>query len=93
YSNNKSAWMTMQLWNNWLKWFDFTLEKKSVLLIDNCPAHTDEIADEPTSNDIIEELVDGLRINCTNNLTMSAEDFVNIDSSVITTELPTDEVI
>ncbi|CAJ0881277.1 2467_t:CDS:2 [Entrophospora sp. SA101] len=64
----------MQLWNNWLKWFDFTLEKKSVLLIDNCPAHTDgshlglkiynrtlEIADEPTSNDILEELVDGLR--------------------------------
>ncbi|CAJ0751691.1 14408_t:CDS:2 [Entrophospora sp. SA101] len=55
-----------------------------------------EIADEPTSNDILEELVDGLRkvnINCTNNLTMSAEDFVNIDSSVITTELPTDEDI
>jgi hypothetical protein len=191
YSNNKSAWMTMQLWNNWLKWFDSTLKKKSILLIDNCPAHTDgshlglknlqviylppnttshiqpcdagiihnfkvnyqntlvskwikdldegndvkkinikqaidivgeawdnvkeetikncwkkteilppsrtiEIADEPTSNDILEELVDGLRkvnINHTNNLIMSAEDFVNIDSGVITTELPTDEDI
>ncbi|CAJ0843322.1 10462_t:CDS:2, partial [Entrophospora sp. SA101] len=55
-----------------------------------------EIANEPTSNDILEELVDGLRkvnINCTNNLTMSAEDFVNIDSRVIMTELPTDEDI
>nr|CAG8516900.1 7435_t:CDS:2 [Entrophospora candida] len=31
----------MELWNNWLKWFDSKLRKKSVLLIDNCPAHTD----------------------------------------------------
>ncbi|CAJ0846342.1 8639_t:CDS:1, partial [Entrophospora sp. SA101] len=41
YSNSTNAWMTMELWNDWLKWFDSQLKKKSILLIDNCPAHTD----------------------------------------------------
>ena len=41
YSNNKKAWMTMEKWNEWLKWFDGTLNKKSILLVDNCPSHTD----------------------------------------------------
>ena len=40
YSSNKKAWMTMEKWNEWLKWFDQTLNKKSVLLVDNCPSHT-----------------------------------------------------
>ena len=38
YSNSTNAWMTMELWD---EWFDFQLKKKSILLIDNCPAHTD----------------------------------------------------
>ena len=33
--------MTMEKWNEWLKWFDQTLNKESVLLVDNCPSHTD----------------------------------------------------
>ena len=187
YCNSKKAWMTMELWNNWLKWFDSKLRKKSILLIDNCPAHTDgsylglknlhvvylppnttshiqpcdagiihnfkvnyrntlvsrwikdldegneikkinikqaidivgeawdavkeetikncwkktkilppnrtvEIIDEPTSNDVLEELVSSLgKINIDH--TMTVEEFINIDSDIITTELPTDESI
>ncbi|CAF0987135.1 unnamed protein product [Brachionus calyciflorus] len=33
--------MTGDLWLKWLKWFDNQLEKDSLLLIDNCPAHFD----------------------------------------------------
>ncbi|CAF1118254.1 unnamed protein product, partial [Brachionus calyciflorus] len=41
YRSNSSAWMTGELWLDWLKWFDGQLEKPSLLLIDNCPAHVD----------------------------------------------------
>ncbi|CAJ0627357.1 16499_t:CDS:2 [Entrophospora sp. SA101] len=176
----------MELWNDWLKWFDSQLKKKSILLIDNCPAHTDgshlglknlhviylppnttshiqpcdagiihnfkvnyrnklvskwikdleeenrinkinikqaidivgeawdaikeetikncwkktkilppnktvEITDDPTSNDIL-GLISGLReVNIDH--AMTAEEFVNVDSDITTTELPTDENI
>src|SRR5438128_5996251 len=33
--------MTIERWNEWLKWFDNQLSQKSLLLVDNCPAHTD----------------------------------------------------
>src|SRR5437879_7725241 len=33
--------MTMEKWNEWLKWLDNQLVEKLLLLIDNCPAHTD----------------------------------------------------
>lgn len=33
--------MTIEKWSEWLKWFDNQLSQKSLLLIDNCPAHTD----------------------------------------------------
>ena len=41
YTSNSKAWMTMEKWNEWLKWLDNQLVEKSLLLIDNCPAHTD----------------------------------------------------
>lgn len=41
YSSNTKAWMTMEKWNEWLKWLDNKLSQKSLLLVDNCPAHTD----------------------------------------------------
>ena len=41
YFSNKKAWMTIERWNEWLKWFDNQLSQKSLLLVDNCPAHTD----------------------------------------------------
>ena len=41
YSNNRNAWMTMEKWNEWLKWLDNNVFEKSLLLVDNCPAHTD----------------------------------------------------
>ena len=41
YSNNKKAWMTIEKWSEWLKWFANQLSQTSLLLIDNCPAHTD----------------------------------------------------
>ncbi|KAF7694642.1 Tigger transposable element-derived protein 6 [Cucumispora dikerogammari] len=42
YSASKKAWMSTYLFNNWLLKFDDLLNKnkKSLLLIDNCPAHT-----------------------------------------------------
>ena len=33
--------MTMEKWNEWLKWLDNQLAEKSLLLIGSCPAHTD----------------------------------------------------
>ena len=44
YSNNKNAWMTMEKWNEWLKWLDNNVSEKSLLLVDNCPAHTDSFS-------------------------------------------------
>jgi len=41
YSNNINALMTMEKWNEWLKWLDNNVSEKSLLLVDNCPAHTD----------------------------------------------------
>ena len=32
--------MTMEKWNEWLKWLDNNVSEKSLLLVDNCPAHT-----------------------------------------------------
>lgn len=29
YASNKSAWMTGELWLNWLKWFDSQLTKEA----------------------------------------------------------------
>lgn len=41
YNANKKAWMTIYLFEEWLKWFDSKMEGRKVLLImDNCPAHT-----------------------------------------------------
>ena len=31
----------MEKWNEWLRWLDNQLVERSLLLIDNCPAHTD----------------------------------------------------
>ena len=33
--------MTGEIWLKFLKWFDSTLERDSLLLADNCPAHID----------------------------------------------------
>ena len=41
YTSNSKAWMTIEKWNEWLKWLDNQLVEKSLLLIDNCPTHTD----------------------------------------------------
>ena len=41
YSSNTKAWMTMEIWNEWLKWLDNNVSQKSLLIVDNCPAHTD----------------------------------------------------
>jgi len=41
YTSNSKAWMTMEKWNEWLRWLDNQLVERSLLLIDNCPAHTD----------------------------------------------------
>nr|CAG8637931.1 11996_t:CDS:2 [Entrophospora candida] len=56
------------------------------------PNRTVEITDEPTPNDVFEELVSGLGKIIINHI-MTAEEFINIDSDIITTELPTDENI
>jgi DDE superfamily endonuclease len=31
----------MEVWNEWLKWLDNNVSQKSLLIVDNCPAHTD----------------------------------------------------
>ncbi|CAJ0634503.1 15263_t:CDS:2 [Entrophospora sp. SA101] len=55
------------------------------------PNKTVEITDDPTSNDIL-GLISGLReVNIDH--AMTAEEFVNVDSDITTTELPTDENI
>ena len=41
YTSNSKTWMTMEKWNEWLRWLDNQLVERSLLLIDNCPAHTD----------------------------------------------------
>ncbi|CAF0753425.1 unnamed protein product [Brachionus calyciflorus] len=41
YKNNSSAWMTGEIWIEYLKWFDLQLEKDSLLFVDNCSAHVD----------------------------------------------------
>ncbi|CAG8786027.1 9771_t:CDS:2 [Racocetra persica] len=40
YSNNKTAWMTETKWENWLKWLDSQVNQPTILLADNCTAHS-----------------------------------------------------
>jgi len=37
---NKSGWMTREIFMDWLKALDEQLERKSLLLLDSCPAHS-----------------------------------------------------
>ena len=42
YRANKKAWMTADLFDQYLDWFNSTMiarDRKAVLLVDNCPAH------------------------------------------------------
>jgi len=39
YYANTNAWMTSVIFNEWLIKWDKQLNNKTVLLIDNCPAH------------------------------------------------------
>ena len=42
YRANKKAWMTADLFDEYLDWFNSTMiarDRKAVLLVDNCPAH------------------------------------------------------
>lgn len=42
YTNNKNAWMTSEIFTNWLRQWDKELErkkKKILLTVDNCPSH------------------------------------------------------
>ena len=41
YSSNTKAWMTGEMWKDWLKWFDLQCKEQTLLLADNCPAHVD----------------------------------------------------
>ena len=49
YSNNKTAWMTGDLFRNWLVDFERDMAKKNrfvVLVVDNCAAHPKDGADD-----------------------------------------------
>ena len=44
YRSSQNAWMTSQIWTNWLQNWDLQLckeNKKNLLLVDNCSAHVD----------------------------------------------------
>ena len=44
YRSSQNAWMTSQIWTNWLQNWDLQLckeNKKILLLVDNCSAHVD----------------------------------------------------
>jgi hypothetical protein len=40
YSNNATAWMTEKKWECWLKWLDDQLNQPTILVVDNCSAHS-----------------------------------------------------
>jgi len=39
YIANKNAWMTQEIFSQWLMKWDNELDRKIVLLVDNCTAH------------------------------------------------------
>lgn len=44
YCSNANAWMTTDIFNNWLLMWDLELKRKIVLLVDNCLAHRNNLS-------------------------------------------------
>src|SRR5690554_3410109 len=39
YRANTKAWMTLKIFHEWLKWFDGRMNRRVLLILNNCSAH------------------------------------------------------